>query len=240
MLSPTKSLKSRRLMLSGLAALFVVSGAVIVRSGAAAESRPAVAVVGKTRLPADLPVTLLTGKKATTLADISGAKATVLLFVGVECPISNKFAPDVSALTRAYAAKGVPIVPVYANYGTVETDALQHAKQYFPQNRLLLDLKQTLADAVGATVTPEAVVLDAERTIRYRGRIDDRFVERGKAKTTGAATSDLRAALDSILAGKPVKTPQTVAIGCAIERAPKTVAKAAVTGPTLRAKSQRF
>lgn len=191
------------------------------------------AVVGKTRLPADLPVNVVSGTvKTARLAELAGAKATVLLFVGTECPISNKYAPDLFALSRAYAGKGVRFVHVYANHGTAPADALKHAKTYFQKNTLVLDANQALTDAVGATVTPEAVVLDSGRTIRYRGRVDDRFVERGKAKTTGATTSDLRAALDAVLAGKTVKTPLTAAVGCAIERAPKAPTVAAVTGPT--------
>ena len=67
--------------------------------------------------------------------------------------------------------------------------------------------------------TPEVFLLDADRVIRYHGRIDDQYgvgFRRDKP-----ARRDLEQALDELLAGKPITTPQTEVSGCPIERAAK-------------------
>jgi hypothetical protein len=61
-------------------------------------------------------------------------------------------------------------------------------------------------------VTPEVYVLDKDGMLRYHGRIDD------SQDPTGVKSQDLRAALDAVLAGKPVPNPQTRAFGCTIKR----------------------
>jgi mono/diheme cytochrome c family protein len=78
-------------------------------------------------------------------------------------------------------------------------------------------------------VTPEVFVLDAARVVRYRGRIDDAYATRIR-KRPEARSHDLTAALDAVLAGKPVPAPMTAAIGCAIVRPqPKAARTATVT-----------
>lgn len=179
-----------------------------------------------------------TGKVAdTSWEKWEGKRATTLLFVGTECPISNRYTPEYVVLAREYAARGVAVVLVYSNTGTTPEAAAKHAAAYglkgLPR---LLDTDQRLADRFGATLTPEAVVLDVHRKVRYRGRVDDGYAARGKAKGTGASRRDLRDALDAILANKPVKTPRTQVVGCAIERTkPVSASASALTGPTYAA-----
>jgi thiol-disulfide isomerase/thioredoxin len=190
--------------------------------------RPAPVPSGPAPLAADLMVRPVGKGGLDRLARYTGAKATVLLFVGTECPISNGYAPKIAALSKRYQQSGANVVLVYSNAGTTPAAVEKHRKAYgltrFPA---LLDGDQKLADSVGATCTPEAFVLDAGRAVRYHGRIDDRFVARGTAKGTGAKTHELSDALDAVLTGKPVKVAAVKAVGCAIERA-----KVAVTGPT--------
>src|SRR5262249_31348808 len=82
---------------------------------------------------------------------------------------------------------------------------------------VLKDFDGRAADAFGATRTPEAFVLDANRVIRYHGRIDDQYgVGFRRDKPT---RRDLQEALDAVLAGKPVPAPTTEVSGCVIGRA---------------------
>ena len=68
---------------------------------------------------------------------------------------------------------------------------------------------------VDARVTPEAVVIDSQGNVVYRGRIDDRFVDFGKTRQS-PTREDLSLALDAVLAGRAVDVPTTKAIGCFI------------------------
>ena len=124
------------------------------------------------------------------------------------------------------------MVLVYANAGVTKAQAAQHAKEYgLGDLPLLLDASQAVADAVGATVTPEAVVLDATQTVRYLGRIDNQNIQRASSSRPGGATShDLRQAIDSVLSGKKVVASRLPAVGCAIERA--TPSRVASSTPT--------
>src|SRR5262249_23926771 len=83
---------------------------------------------------------------------------------------------------------------------------------------LLRDMGNDVADRFGAKRTPEAFILDQDRVIRYRGRIDDQY-DVGIQRQT-AAHHDLIDALEELLAGKPVGRPVTAAVGCLIGRRP--------------------
>src|SRR5262249_12665725 len=99
-----------------------------------------------------------------------------------------------------------------------------HAREYdlgFPTRS---DAGAEIARALGAKVTPEAVILDASLEVRYRGRIDDAYASRLKRK--GVVTArDLRAGLEDVLAGKEVARPATEACGCAIDGGQPQAAK---------------
>jgi len=158
------------------------------------------------------------------------AKAIALVFIGTHCPISNGYAPEIAATAKRYRAKGAVVALVYANTGVTRAEAEQHAKEYgLAGLPILLDPDQRLADAVGASVTPEVAVLGADHAVRYRGRIDNRYIERAASpRPNGATSHDLRSVLDAVLAGRAVATAQTRAVGCAIERPLRT----ASGGPT--------
>ena len=84
---------------------------------------------------------------------------------------------------------------------------------------MLKDVGNELADRLGVERTPEVFVLDAGRVVRYRGRVDDQFgfgVHR-----PAPAHRDLAAALDDLLAGRPVATPRTEPAGCRVGRIAK-------------------
>ncbi len=140
-------------------------------------------------------------------------KAAVLLFVAYDCPISNMYAPEIGRLIGEFAQAQFYIV--YPDPEVTAVEAKRHATEFKLSAPLLLDPQLELARKAGATVTPEAVVLDTAGNVLYRGRINNRFQDLGKERNV-TTRHDLREALLSVMAGKPVAVPETKAIGCFI------------------------
>ena len=123
----------------------------------------------------------LSGRTVDAMAP-SSAKATVLLFVDVECPISNRYAPEVRRIYERYVSRGVRFFSVYAKPDESVPRINQHVAEFDYPMTALRDPKHHLVDKSGATATPEAVVLDPQGSVVYRGRIDDRFIAYGKTR----------------------------------------------------------
>jgi AhpC/TSA family len=157
----------------------------------------------------------LDGKSVDPLALSAGTKATVLLFVSTDCPISNRYAPDVRRLHDTYARSGVAFWLVYPNPADGVSDIRDHLKSFAYPGTALRDVRHELAKRVGATITPEAAVYDAHGRLAYRGRIDDRYSAVGIERAT-ATTHDLQDAIAATIAGKPVAARFTQAVGCYI------------------------
>ena len=144
--------------------------------------------------------------------DIAASPATVLLFIANECPIANRYAPEMSRIFKDYSPKKVAFYRVYVMPLKDAGIAKSHGEEYNLSFTALLDPDRKLVKAVNATVTPEAAVIDRKGKLLYRGRIDDQNVEHGKIRE--GYRRDLRIALDEILAGKPVSVKETPAVGC--------------------------
>jgi hypothetical protein len=142
-------------------------------------------------------------------------KATVLLFVSTDCPISNRYAPDIRKLYDEYARDGVAFWMVYPNPAENASDIRDHLKSFSFPGTALRDSKHDLAKASGATITPEAAVYAAKGAQMYRGRIDDRYSAVGIEKAQ-AARHDLHDAIAAALVGKSAKQKFTQAVGCYI------------------------
>jgi thiol-disulfide isomerase/thioredoxin len=143
------------------------------------------------------------------------APATVLIFIAVECPISNSFAPEINRLVEEYGSRGVVFYLAHADKTLDLSEAQTHARQFGLACPVLLDPGHELVRAVGATITPEAAVISPRGDLLYRGRIDDRYVDFG-IKRFEPSQRDLREALDDILAGRSVRRPRAPAVGCFI------------------------
>ncbi|MGH9677060.1 MAG: redoxin domain-containing protein, partial [Candidatus Acidiferrum sp.] len=157
-----------------------------------------------------------TGKPWSLAADGREAKVVVVAFIGTECPVSNAYAPALSALSREFGPKGVLFVGVYSNRQDDAAAVAHHAKEFSIPFIVLKDEGAVLADRFAAKRTPEVFVLDGTRTVRYRGRIDDQFdkgIQRPQPRER-----DLVDALDSVLAGKEVARTITKPAGCIISR----------------------
>ncbi len=153
------------------------------------------------------------GKTYHPLDDV-GAKAVLLVFVTVDCPISNAYSPELSRIYKDYASRGVRVYFVHVDPDVEADDVIAHAKEYKLKGPVfLLDRDHRLVKRAGATITPEAAVFSNKGKLLYRGRIDDLYGGVGK-KRRKAANRDLRRALTAVLAGKPVEKKFTQAFGC--------------------------
>lgn len=144
-------------------------------------------------------------------------KATVLLFVAHDCPISNSYAPELNRMVKQFSAQSVVFYLVYTDPELSPTAARTHLRQFGYQCSAVFDRDHRLTKLVGATVTPEVAILAPDGTRRYLGRIDDRYAAYGKRRIN-VQSHDLRDALQSVVHGKTVKTPLTIAVGCFISR----------------------
>lgn len=156
----------------------------------------------------------LDGTVVSPLASAAGVEANVLLFVMTDCPISNRYAPEVRRLHDEFAG-AVRFWLVYVDAHRPRDELREHRASFGYPFAALRDVDGALAALAGATVTPEAVVFDAARRLVYRGRIDDRYVSFGVARRA-PRTRDLHDRLRRLAAGETLAFSQTRAVGCYI------------------------
>lgn len=138
---------------------------------------------------------------------------TVYVFTTTDCPISNRYAPEIQRLAAKFTdtAKFILVYPV-----PTDTPSMieAHRRTFAYQMPFVRDVRQELVRKTGVTVTPEVAVMSGGRLL-YRGRIDDRYIEFGKDRAA-PSRHDLEAALEAAIAGKPIAQKETRAIGCFI------------------------
>ncbi len=157
---------------------------------------------------------LLFGARGDLLAS-HGEKALVLLFIRSDCPISNRYAPELQRLYQKYSSQHIRFQLVYPEAGLSEVDMERHAREYGYTIPAMLDPHHEYVALARATGTPETSVFVGDRLV-YVGRIDDWYSDIGKAKLH-AEHHDLDDVLAAVVAGKTVPPHQTQAVGCAIE-----------------------
>jgi peroxiredoxin len=165
--------------------------------------------------------------KEVSLRDFKDRKLVVVAFLGVECPLAKLYGPRLASLAKTYAPQGVAFIAINSNQQDSITELAHYARTHQIEFPLLKDPGNVVADQFGAERTPEVFVLNEQRAIAYRGRIDDQYVV-GRQRTK-ATQNDLAAALDELLAGKPVTTPVTEAVGCFIGKVARPDDKSEVT-----------
>jgi hypothetical protein len=149
----------------------------------------------------------------------AGSRATALVFVHPDCPVSNRYAPELNRLHEEFASRQVTLWLVYPGREDSEATIRAHYREYGFRVPALLDPDFVLADLAGATMTPEAAVFTRaagapERV--YRGRIDDRAVRLGVWRATARAR-DLAGVLERLAAGEALVPFTTQAVGCYIK-----------------------
>jgi peroxiredoxin len=180
---------------------------------AADDSRPAADSIGRT--VESFTLSDYRGREH-SLAEYRDADVVVLAFLGTQCPLVKLYGPRLEELSQRYSERGVVILGVNANVHDSLAEMTAYARAHGVTFPILKDAGNRLADTLGAERTPEVFVLDRDRTIRYRGRIDDQYgvgYAREEPSHTGLAD-----AIDALLAGKEIATAVTEVEGCIIGR----------------------
>lgn len=204
-------MKGHNLVSVLLVMLLVIVGVVVAGSGrGTANDIKAPPAIGATIEDFTLPD--VDGKER-ALNSLKGENGTVLIFVAVQCPVSNAYNERMEKLAQDYKARGISVIGINAN-ATEPADAVKsHAAAHRLTFPILKDPANKIADRLGAQHTPEAYFLDANSKLVYHGRIDNSRDE------SQVSSSDLRDAIEATLAGKPVAKTTASAFGCSIKRA---------------------
>lgn len=175
-----------------------------------------VGLLGEQRsVAAGLRLLDLEGRSANPFGN-KGAKLFAFIFVRTDCPISNSYAPKIHLLQEKYAPQGVVFWLVYPSADESPSAIRRHLSEFNYACGALRDPESVFAKESKVRVTPEAAIFRPDGTLVYHGRIDDRYVDFGKARPE-AARHELSQALACALAGKPVPPAAGPAIGCFIE-----------------------
>jgi peroxiredoxin len=191
-----------------LASIIIVAFAAVAGSGSTSDL-PAPPAVGTMIDDFKLPDI---GGAERSLKALSGKNGAVLIFISVQCPVSNGYNERMQKLADDYKAKGVNVIGINSNTTEPIATVKAHASDKHFTFTVLKDDGNKIADRLGATRTPEAYVIDASGKLVYHGRIDN------SQKIEAITSNDLRDALDAALAGKPIQKTTSVAFGCSIKR----------------------
>ncbi len=156
--------------------------------------------------------------KTLRFAEIAGEKATLVMFICNHCPFVKHVLDELVRLGQDYADKPVGMVAISSNDVTgYPQDRPERMKELAEQRGFsfpyLYDQSQNTAWAYDAACTPDFYIFDAERKLAYRGQLDDSRPGNG----VPVSGSDVRAALEALLAGNPVPSRQKPSIGCNIK-----------------------
>jgi hypothetical protein len=158
----------------------------------------------------------LDGRSVLPLPGATGA-TTVFVFVSTECPIANRYAPELRRIHERFA-RTARFWLVYAHPAETAEAVRRHAEAFGYGSAALRDPRHALVRFAGVRVTPEAAVFvpgaSGPRLV-YRGRIDDRNVDFGRTRPA-PTTHDLEDALVAVASGEAGPPRTTTAIGCAI------------------------
>ncbi len=159
--------------------------------------------------------------RTVSLADAAGPKGTVVMFICNHCPFVKHVADQLAALGRDVMPLGIGVVAISSN--DVSTHPADSPEQMVHEAEdrgypfpYLYDESQEVAKDYHAACTPDFFLFDAGRKLVYRGQLDASRPG-NEIPVTGA---DLRAAIDAVLAGKPLATEQRPSLGCNIKWKP--------------------
>jgi hypothetical protein len=153
----------------------------------------------------------------------SGTRAVVLFFLATDCPISNRYVPEIQRLEKEFSGRGVTFWLVYPNATETAEAVVRHEAAYGLEGATLIHQSERLMVLAAAKVTPEAGVLvpgqisPGAETLKavYTGRIDDRYLDIGRERPK-ATRHDLEEAINAVLDGRGVPPPGGAPVGCGI------------------------
>jgi thiol-disulfide isomerase/thioredoxin len=151
----------------------------------------------------------------------------VIVFLCAHCPYVVHVAPELARVARDYRSRSVGFIGITSNdvaqyRGDAPEPTAAMARAAGLDFPILYDETQAVAKAYAAACTPDFYAFDSARRLAYRGQLDNSRPARGENRP-GVGTpngADLRAALDALIAGKPVNPDQRPSIGCNIKWKP--------------------
>jgi AhpC/TSA family len=149
------------------------------------------------------------------LSDHSG-RIVAIVWIGTTCPISELYFPRLNSLARKFENRGVDFLAINSNESESADQVAEHARLSGIQIPVLKDALNRVADLMLAERTCEALVVDGRGVLRYRGAIDDQYVEGSRREQP--QQNYLAQALEAVIAGEPVSPDMTPVTGCPIER----------------------
>ncbi|HKV23447.1 MAG TPA: redoxin family protein [Candidatus Acidoferrum sp.] len=155
----------------------------------------------------------LAGKPVNPLKDSSG-KVVVLIFVRTDCPVSNRYAPTIQRLSAEHTGDSAFWL-VYPSKDESAEEIREHDREYGYKIPAVRDPQKILVRESHAQITPEAAVFNAKGELVYHGRIDNLYVDIGRARTI-ATTHELEGAIRAALSGKHFAPRDSHAVGCYI------------------------
>ena len=163
----------------------------------------------------DIELKDISGREV-NLNEAAGNTLTVFIFMSTDCPLCINYTKTITEIRKEFSGRGVAFISVYSGqYFTQEEILNFHHDTNFELSGLL-DLDFYLARKLGATVTPEAVVLSPKGEKLYSGAIDNWMYETGKKRSV-ITQKYLESALNHILNGQEANPRHTEPIGCFIE-----------------------
>lgn len=205
----------RRRRLAVVLALSVIAGFGIF--GRKNRSRAAPRVLHQEQPVANFALPDVVSGRTVALRDLADRPAVAIVFLGIDCPIAELYAPRLAALCRAFEGRGVAFLGINANARDTVEEIAAHAKRLDLPFPVLRDEGNVLADRLKADRMCEVVLLDRQRMVCYRGAIDDQY--QIGARRDEPEHRYLADALEAILKGRRVAVAESQVFGCPIERA---------------------
>jgi peroxiredoxin len=155
--------------------------------------------------------------KSYALGDFAGSKVLVIAFICNHCPYVKAIEDRLLTLPRGYKAGDFQLVAIcsndpsdYPEDSPAELHRRWREKSYsFPY---LIDESQAVARSFGAVCTPDFYVYGPDRRLAYRGRLDDSWKNAAQVRR-----QELKDAVDALVAGKSLNSPQNPSMGCSIK-----------------------
>ncbi len=198
--------------------LFVVVATLVILVGAAVvgwnvySGPPAPAAqVAVGQAVADFTLSDISGQSH-SLTSLKGTKGVLLIWISTQCPYSNGYNSRMEALNRDYSAKGIRVVGINSN----RTESVENIREHAAKNgftfTILKDTDNRIADYFGASVTPEAYLIDSGNVLRYHGRLD------ASHEDSNLNSGEAREALDAVVNSGQIANTGKKAFGCTIKR----------------------
>ena len=143
----------------------------------------------------------------------------VLIFVGIDCPISNRYAPEVRKLCERFASQEVSFWLVQPDPDVTAKEVRKHLKEFNYPCEALRDPKHHLVKKAQATKVPECAVFNRAGELIYHGRINNRYADFGRARPQ-ATEHELRDSIEAALTGRKPPKASVPAVGCHIPDLP--------------------